>query len=66
MHRAEVGLFGRQKHKMYKVVTTLVIGPLDDRTHWARSIIRGFGENCTIAHCIISQQANVVSSNVLY
>ena len=41
----------------------LGIGPLNDRTHCARSIrslIWGFGESCTTVYCITSQPANVL------
>ena len=51
----------------YKVITTIVIGPLDDRTYGGRSAFThlGFGESCTIVHCITSQPANI-SWIVLY
>ena len=38
-----------------EVITTMVIGPLDD----LRSLIRCFIDSCMIVHCITSQLANV-------
>ena len=49
-----------------KIITTIVIRPLDDRTYCVLgSLIWGFGENCTIVHGIKSEPENVWS-NVLY
>ena len=52
-----------------KVVTTMAIRLLDDRTHCAgsdlRSLIWGFGASCVIVHRVTSQPVNVFS-NVPY
>ena len=51
----------RHEYTKKKVVTTLVIRPFDDHTDCARYVLThsGFGESCTIVHCITSQPANV-------
>ena len=47
-------------YSLYKVITIMGIGPLDDRTFVLDlgSVIWGVGERCTIVHCITSQPAN--------
>ena len=51
-----------------KVITTVVIRPLDDRTAHIlfdlRSRNSGFGESCTIVNCISSQPVNVFSNGL--